>query len=386
LLCVAYTYHYLLTFSCGIDRAETFEIGVAQEIMEEYEDDTKHIQSTLEVIVATSAYMSIEVMEEAAYDHVRKSCRNKHEYCASMAAAGYCEDYDENTYYYFMMTDCAPACQRCDTFELIETCTPVKEDEIFEKGDLDLMFKRMVGEEPQLEAMNTDYVPVVHSRPGQMLEKLKDDDDIIPGPWVVTLDNFLSEEECDRLIELGDKNSENMDDYEPEELENRTSLNSWCKSECYTDPLMNGIIQRMSDATGIPQQNSEYLQMLKYSAGREYEEYEVYDLSEDSYDDMPGPTVVTIVLFLNDVEEGGETHFDNLLGIDKNISLDIQPRKGTALIWPSVENDPLFIEERTAHTFMPVTKGVKYGVKASFHLRSFDRDNCNYGAFREFWS
>lgn len=370
----------LLCLPAGL---KTFEIGIRQEVMEEYEDDTKHIESTLGVIAATIAYMSTEIMEKAAYDYVRRSCRNKHEYCSSMAAAGYCEDNDENEYYYFMMTDCAPACQTCDTFQLIETCTPDKNDDSLKKGDLDLMFRRIVGEEPRLETF-PDCIAHVHSRPEHQSETLKNHDDIIPGPWVVTLDNFLSDEECDRLIELGEKNSDIMNDYEPEELDNRTSLNSWCKRECYTDPLMNGIIERMSEVTGIPQENSEYLQMLKYSAGREYEEYEEYELSEDSYDHMPGPTVITFLLFLNEVEEGGETHFDNLSGNDNKLSLDIQPKKGTVLIWPSVENDPSFIEERTLHKFMPVTKGVKYGVKASFHLRSFDRDNCDYDAFREF--
>lgn len=292
-----------------------------------------------------------------------------------MAAAGYCEDEDDNAYYYFMMADCAPACQRCDTFELIETCTPDAEDNIIEDGDLNRMFRRIVA-----EGFLKDYEAVVHSAPDHKPVYSSS----INGPWVVSLDNFLSDVECDRLIELGDKSNYDASEHEAEELDDRTPINTWCKSKCYEDPVMENIIERMSVVTGIPQANSEYLQMLKYTAGQEYEEYNLYDLSEASYEQMPGPTIVTVYLFLNDVKEGGETHFVDMSGQGANLSLNIKPKKGTALIWPSVHNNPLVLEERTLHEFLPVTKGVKYAVKASFHLRSYDHDDCDYDAFAEF--
>eukprot|EP00555_Chaetoceros_dichaeta_P011197 CAMPEP_0198253590 /NCGR_PEP_ID=MMETSP1447-20131203/3998_1 /TAXON_ID=420782 /ORGANISM="Chaetoceros dichaeta, Strain CCMP1751" /LENGTH=527 /DNA_ID=CAMNT_0043939325 /DNA_START=45 /DNA_END=1628 /DNA_ORIENTATION=- len=361
-----------------------FDIGTAQEIMEEYEDDTEHIEETLKVITETHDYMQTKVMEEPAYEFVRRYCSNDHEYCSSMAAAGFCEDDDDNAYYYFMMTDCAPACQSCLTYELIDTCTPKEEDNIFKEGDLDAMFKRIVGKESQAESeILPDYEPVVHAYPRSA--EVTMEEETIDGPWVVTLDNFLSDAECKRLIELGERSSDDADQYEEEENDPSTSLHSWCQSDCYNDPVMEGIIERMSDVTGIPEENSEYLQMLKYSAQQKYEEYTEYDLSEESYELMPGPTVVTVFLFLNDVEEGGEIRFDDLSGNGDKLSLDILPKKGSALILPSVQNDPSIIEERTLHQSLPVLKGVKYGVKVTFHLRSYDHDNCDYDAFSEWW-
>ena len=128
-------------------RAETFEIGMSQEVMEEYQEDAKHIEKTLEVIAETNYYMASKVMINSDYDHIRRSCRNEHEHCVSMAAAGYCEDFDENEYYYCTMTSCAPACQTCDILELIETCTPDESDNFLKHGDLDDMFRRMVEDE-----------------------------------------------------------------------------------------------------------------------------------------------------------------------------------------------------------------------------------------------
>ena len=68
--------------------------------------------------------------------------------------------------------------------------------------------------------------------------------------------------------------------------------------------------------------------------------------------------MLTVFLYLNDVEEGGETKFNRL---DKVVT----PKRGRAVIWPSVQNmDPHTIDPRTSHEAMPVIKGIKYGANA----------------------
>lgn len=60
-------------------------------------------------------------------------------------------------------------------------------------------------------------------------------------------------------------------------------------------------------------------------------------------------------MYLNDVEEGGGTKFTNL-------GITVQPKKGAALLWPSVQDQrPHDKDERTMHAALPVKKGVKYG-------------------------
>ena len=52
----------------------------------------------------------------------------------------------------------------------------------------------------------------------------------------------------------------------------RTSTNAWCNNECFKDALTQQVTQRVEDLTGIPANNSEYWQLLKYEEGQEYME------------------------------------------------------------------------------------------------------------------
>ena len=68
---------------------------------------------------------------------------------------------------------------------------------------------------------------------------------------------------------------------------------------------------------------------------------------------------------LRTVEEGGGTDFPNL-------KLTVMPKRGRALIWPSVlDEKPDEKDGRTMHQALPVTKGVKYGANAWVHQRDF---------------
>ena len=63
-------------------------------------------------------------------------------------------------------------------------------------------------------------------------------------------------------------------------------------------------------------------------------------------------------LYLNDVEEGGETRLNAL-------NIDVKPKKGMALIWPSVRNDDTTaLEDWAWHEAQPVKKGQKFGANA----------------------
>ena len=75
--------------------------------------------------------------------------------------------------------------------------------------------------------------------------------------------------------------------------------------------------------------------------------------------------MLTLFLYLNDVEEGGETRFTNL-------NLDVKPRRGRAILWPSVlGEDPNVRDFRTEHEALTVVKGVKYGANAWVHQRDY---------------
>jgi prolyl 4-hydroxylase len=78
-----------------------------------------------------------------------------------------------------------------------------------------------------------------------------------------------------------------------------------------------------------------------------------------------GVRILTVFLYLNDVEAGGGTDFPRL-------GITVQPKRGRAVIWASVlDEDPNAKDARTHHQALPVEKGVKYGANAWLHQRDF---------------
>ena len=69
---------------------------------------------------------------------------------------------------------------------------------------------------------------------------------------------------------------------------------------------------------------------------------------------------MTLYLYLNDVENGGGTNFDEL-------DITVMPKRGRALLWPSVlDSNPNQKDDRTTHQALPVGKdSLKYGANVS---------------------
>ena len=82
-----------------------------------------------------------------------------------------------------------------------------------------------------------------------------------------------------------------------------------------------------------------------------------------------GPRILTFFLYLNTVEDGGETWFPTL----KNQEVKVKPVKGRAILWPSVlDSDLEKPDHQTFHAALPVKKGVKHAVNAWIHLYDFE--------------
>jgi prolyl 4-hydroxylase len=111
----------------------------------------------------------------------------------------------------------------------------------------------------------------------------------------------------------------------------------------------------VENITGIPDDNSEYWQLLKYEEGQYYKVH--HDFISFHLERAQGVRIFTVFLYLNDVEEGGGTHFPQL-------SITVQPKRGRVVIWPSVhDHDPNKKDSLTHHEALPVIKGIKYGGK-----------------------
>uniref|UniRef100_A0A7S2KTB1 Fe2OG dioxygenase domain-containing protein n=1 Tax=Skeletonema marinoi TaxID=267567 RepID=A0A7S2KTB1_9STRA len=115
--------------------------------------------------------------------------------------------------------------------------------------------------------------------------------------------------------------------------------------------------------------------MLRYEPGQFYNQH--HDYIEYQQDLPCGVRMLTLFLYLNDVEEGGGTSFP-LVNNKKGIV--VQPKRGNALLWPSVlDEDPEEKDGRTDHEALPVLKGIKYGANAWIHSRNYtqaEEDDC----------
>lgn len=145
--------------------------------------------------------------------------------------------------------------------------------------------------------------------------------------------------------------------------EGRTSTNAWCRDICDEDPIARRVYERLSNLTGIPERNSERLQLLRYEEGQFYNSH--HDLIEAQVAMAAGPRILTVFIYLNNVEAGGGTHFEEL-------DLTVMPKRGRVVIWPSVyDENPNEKDWSTMHEALKVEKGIKYGANAWYHLRDY---------------
>ena len=142
-----------------------------------------------------------------------------------------------------------------------------------------------------------------------------------------------------------------------------------CNDECYKDPFAQSAAAKIEALTGVPEANSEYLQLLRYSTGQFYRTH--HDYIGHHVQRPSGPRILTAFLYLNDVEAGGGTNFPDL-------DLTVMPKKGRVLLWPSVlDSDPNKKDYRTQHQALNVDAGPKFAANAWLHLRDFKEPHEN---------
>jgi prolyl 4-hydroxylase len=129
-------------------------------------------------------------------------------------------------------------------------------------------------------------------------------------------------------------------------------------------------MDRIANFTEINDDNSEFLQLLRYEKGQFYKKHHDYIGIERNR--QQGVRILTVYLYLNDVEAGGGTNFPLL-------DLTVMPKRGRALLWPSVlDAKPEKEDFLTNHQALPVEAGVKYGANAWYHIRDFKTPNRNH--------
>lgn len=339
---------YMLEYckkSCNV--CSNYDMGVDQIVENE---------AVAEVIRAFTEYFEEIIMKKEEMARVRDMCKNNHELCAFWASVNECETNKE-----YMNHDCALSCRSCEQFDIFLRC-PIdhKSADALQAGDLGKMFERISSDE------FAKYKPNILSRPSKTVDDVSD----VDKPWVVEFESFLTEEECDQLIRLGQQRGYKRSQVDAKKrkdgffdsavTDDRTSSNTWCIEECYNDPIVQKITNRIVNLTGVPETNMESFQLLQYEVGQYYMEHHDFNVYH-----MEGPRILTFFIYLNHVEEGGETRFNKL-------DITVTPKQGRAILWPSVLDSNLNAPETfTYHEALPVLKGVKYAANAWIHLNDF---------------
>ena len=143
-------------------------------------------------------------------------------------------------------------------------------------------------------------------------------------------------------------------------------MDTWCLpvDECDRDPVVQAVAKRIERITGISSANLAYFQLLQYKGGQYFKQHN--DYIDYLLERQHGSRTLSVLLYLNTVEEGGGTNFLNLN------NMTVLPKRGRALMWPSVLNDnPNQMDPRTDHQALPVEKGVKFVAASWIHQRDF---------------
>ncbi|CAN4109802.1 unnamed protein product [Withania somnifera] len=192
-------------------------------------------------------------------------------------------------------------------------------------------------------------------------------------PRAVVYHNFLSKEECEYLINLGKphmKKSSVVDSATGKSTDSRVRTSSGTFLDRGQDKVVRTIEKRIADFTFIPVEHGEGLQILHYEVGQKYEPH--YDYFSDKFNTQHGgQRIATVLMYLSDVEEGGETVFPAAKGNFSAVpwwnelsecgkgGLSVKPKMGDALLFWSMKPDAT-LDPSSLHGGCPVIKGNKW--------------------------
>ncbi|CAI9763521.1 unnamed protein product [Fraxinus pennsylvanica] len=192
-------------------------------------------------------------------------------------------------------------------------------------------------------------------------------------PRASVLHNFLSKEECEYMINLAKPHMQKstvVDNNTGKSKDSRVRTSSGTFLPRGRDKIVRDIERRIADFTFIPVEHGEGLQVLHYEVGQKYEPHYDYFLDEFSTKNG-GQRIATVLMYLSDVEEGGETLFPAAKGNYSSVpwwnelsecgkgGLSVKPKMGDALLFWSMNPDAT-LDPSSLHGGCHVIKGNKW--------------------------
>ena len=182
---------------------------------------------------------------------------------------------------------------------------------------------------------------------------------VMSNPNIAVIRGLLSDEECDEVIRLSRgkmKTSQVVDRESGGSYESSVRRSEGSHFERGENELVRRIEARLSALIDLSVNRGEPLQILHYGPGGEYKAHQDFFEPKDPgsavLTRVGGQRIGTVVMYLNDVPEGGETAFPD-------IGFSAKPIKGSAVYF-EYQNAEGQLDYRCLHAGMPVIRGDKW--------------------------
>jgi prolyl 4-hydroxylase len=195
---------------------------------------------------------------------------------------------------------------------------------------------------PLPELARGPHPPPESARPGRV-------ELISANPRVRLVHDFVSPQEARALIALAEPLYHRSGTARAGSDDKRTSFSA---SLSPSDAVVRAVRHRISHFSGYPEANLEPLQTVRYHTGQYYKpHHDFYNACETWAN---GNRHFTFLIYLNRVEEGGETTFPKL-------NITVSPTAYAALVFNNCldNGEP---DERSLHEGVPPSKGTKYAI------------------------
>lgn len=193
-------------------------------------------------------------------------------------------------------------------------------------------------------------------------------------PLVYTIDNYLTEDECEHFISLGKGNIKRAlvsGATKGYESKGRSGGNYWIPHN--TDEITKKISAKIANLVGLPLENAEAFQLIHYNVNQEYRQhYDGWILDKNDTEGYKkakrnmkrgGQRMWTALVYLNDVPKGGGTKFTKL-------DITSEAKRGKLLVFANTYKGSIVRHKLSEHAGLSVEEGEKWAFNLWFREKS----------------
>ena len=199
------------------------------------------------------------------------------------------------------------------------------------------------------------------------LKNIKDVKFLCKKPMILTIDNFLSIEDCKHFINCSKGKLERGLGSNLTKIIQRTGTVNFIS--VYHDEITKKLVKRICFLIGMYPANLEPIQIGHYKVGQFYAyHYDAFDKRGIELDNRNGfkQRIFTAIIYLNNPLKGGFTRFSNL-------DIDIKPQLGRVLLFSNVVDFSENLDKDSLHSGLPIDEGEKWILTLWFNSFTFDK-------------